>query len=244
MTKYRDGEERTDLIKRLVDMEKRIKNLETGNSLGYSSVDVGSLTINAVGGTFKVKAQGAEVLSIGPIGGNGLPGLVIRKADGTEVFSVIGAIPEKQTWQFLDSLGNIVIGDDFVSGVGLARPYIQGYPVPSTYFSTPPYSTASASFTPLETFVMVYQNPMLRAIVLVSADPGTSGEIRLHQASSDAVLVQQSISAGTFGYFFLDGEVPQRHQLYELLTIDVDVRRTGGAGIIRAGTVCLHGKQS
>lgn len=139
-----------------------------------------------------------------------------------------------------DLAGNLLLGDDAVSGQGLTRPYI---PLPMLPASTAmDVTTTSAVFVDLWVGVIYKQHPLVLAYPLVRAsDATTSGELQLYDATGAAVLVNPVVVGLGFSGYKLLGPVALPGGHLAARTISLQARRTAGAGTIGGRLACCYG---
>jgi hypothetical protein len=231
-----------DLTAQIAELKRRIDNIESGNRIGATSIDQGSLTI-------RDPEDGSIVFAAGEIGTiiglAGSIGFVTNRADGTRAFLMYSppVDPGGGFWGGYDHENNVVLSNDGASGQGLARPYI-GWQVNRTSdIASPPVSTSSGTFVSLWTLVGEKQHPKIRTVVLVLTPGGTTGEVQLRDPATATIIDgPDTVGSGTFAYFLLEGSIPGTFS--NLKTLDVEARVTGGAGAISLFPIYAVGKQS
>jgi hypothetical protein len=127
-----------DVVRRVAELERQLRNLTSGRRLEDASVgargitvrDGGSITID--GGTLKlIDENGVTVAYWGDVNFGGLSrGWVLNFDSGHPAFA-LGGTPGQQAWQLWDGAGHYIVTNDAASGVGLARPYLNIPMVPS-----------------------------------------------------------------------------------------------------------------
>jgi len=241
--RYNDWEN-TDLMNIVADLKRRIENLESGNRIGNTAIDKGILNVNS--GSFTVGTS-PQALFFGTIayGSGSAPGWIFRRADGSAVFALLGTSPNDQFWAFYDKQQNIIISDDAAAGQGLALPFL---PIPFVTHSNivPELTTTSGTFVAVQTGRFQKQHPKVQVDVLCRASDGTTaGEVRLVDATHGGSVIAgpSTISAGAYALIAL-GPAAVYGNHTETMEIEVQIRRTSGAGTIGARTFLAYGKQS
>lgn len=198
-----------DLLRRLEELERRIRDLETAPRATHTSVRGGSFTVLDDAGNEVVVLNGSGLRVYDAAG-------VLRAALG----GFGGGDYGSQVWDAAGGLRFSVLND------GYHDPWIPHAMIPAGAF----VSTTSAAFTPMhQGKVELITHLGVSVSVIGAADAGTTGEFRLRNADTGAVTAAISVAAGTsLGQTFqwLHGSAlgggPVR--------FDVEGRRTGGAG--------------
>lgn len=242
--RYLSGE--PTIAELVADLSKRVADLEAGNRIGYTSVDLGSLNIQ--GGQFQV----GSILYLGPVtmGSDTSDGWIFRRADGASVFVLGGASNMDQFWALYDNEQNIIVSDDGQTNRGLARPYIN-IPFGLHYNFTFPAATTSGSFGGMWIARFPKQHPRVQVDVLAKMSDGTTaGEIRLLNNTTGQVIAgPTAIAAGFLGVVQLgpvDLTLGSTMNLIHMGTIELEVqmRRTAGAGNVSSVIYSAYGLQS
>lgn len=218
-----------------------LREAQNRQTLEAASVGEGGITVN--GGTIEVRDDNSNLLAvIGKVPlGAGLTGdgvVFFRGNNGAVAMSSYvtpGGINFPAFW---DSLGNIVVSTDEVSGKGLARPY-----VPWTHTTdADTRTTTSASFAALHSFAGYRQHPrMTLGLAAFASDGTTAGEVRV--VNGGTVLAgPTTIPAG--GSIAPEYTFSLPGNYMDLLYVDVQARRTAGAGTISVRPYYQHGTQS
>lgn len=232
-----------NLIEIIAALERRVSDLESGNRVGSTSIDKGSLRV--LSGTFEVGTL--PQLFFGPVNQNGelTPGWIFRRADGTTVFTLSGSDDFDQFWAMRDNIGNIIVSDDGVYNAGLGRPWL---PIPFVSHSStvPTDTTTSGTFTGLLSARYNMQHPKIVAQVLCRASDGsTSGEVRIINATSgDAITSVGTIGLGAYTTLTLGPNNIPNADIQEEIELEVQARRTAGAGTIGVRMLGCWGRQS
>lgn len=230
------------LSKIIADLSKRIDNIEAGNRISYTSIDSGSMKV--VGGNFSVGDPYHVYFGNVTVGLETTAGWIFRRADLSQVFVLQGNGTADQFWAMYDNLGNIIISDDGFTDQGLARPYI---PLPVARHSNLTFdtTTASTTMTGLYTLRFYKQQPRVRVMMVVkSSDGSTPGEIQLYNVTRDEIIQGPDVvTAGTTTFMdFGPSAVTGNHM--EDLTLEIQARRTAGAGTIGIIVMGAYGQQS
>ncbi len=246
MAKYEDGASRDDLLSYIAVLEKRLSALEVGSRGQLTSIDTGALIVK--GGIFRVhQTKTSEILfQIGPdIGENLQPGFAFRYPQtGTFSFVQFGDNPDgTQFVGIYDMSGNIVCSTDGVSRQGLATPWIPITGYRTADIISPPDSTTSATFANFFEPQPYKQHPLIDVSVITYSSVGTTGEIRMFNASSNTVLgATQTIPANDNSFRLFDVALDGGHLSYRDLRIQF--RRTSGTGTVQALHLATYGIQS
>ncbi|MFI6329851.1 hypothetical protein ACIBBG_16310 [Micromonospora chersina] len=236
------------LVRRLVDLERQVRELQAGRRLEAATVGGGGLTIK--GGTVTIRDDGALIIKDGdqsliwlgkvPFGdGSTKPGLVaFRRTDdgGRAAMSLFDGI-----WAVWDRGGNIVMSTDEASGQGIARPWLPVTWAGSDFTQWP--GTTSGSFASVCETAVPRQQPQLFVRVRHTTDvSGTTGELRL-MCNGDQLGATASVGFVVNVTDF--GPVPLPVGSFgEVLGLSVDCRRTAGTGVVRAMVTASWTQQS
>lgn len=220
--------EQPNLAEMVADLTRRVQSLETGNRAGATSVDKG--TFNVRSGSLAV----GDIALIGRIdfGYGETPGWIFRRADGTVAFTLGGQNDGDQFWALWDNQQNIVMSDDGASDAGLARPWLPIQWVESSAV-LPTVNTSSGTFSALWTAKYIKQHPRVYVQVLTYCSDGTTaGEVRLAVAGGGAQIgATQVAPAGFYGLLTIGPESVDADHMGEV-ELEVQVRRTAGAGTV------------
>ncbi|WP_026923286.1 hypothetical protein [Glycomyces arizonensis] len=180
-----DGMFTGDLQRRMAAVERELRNLTSGRRLEDASIGArglrllegGSLTIS--GGSLIMHDETGSVglLYFGP-NSAGQPTWVFSFDDGEVAGGLLGA-PGSMHWSWLDRGGRELIGNDGLTGVGLARPYLPYRLVPS--FEAEGVGEGAASLWPSTTStsatkLMQGLNPIWHPRVSIGVATATIGD--------------------------------------------------------------------
>ncbi len=224
-----------NLITRIRDLERRLAAVERGRTLANSVLSQGALEVRTPDGNVVYRVGAFD------LGGTTVYGTASFRHDGSVQFWSFDTPTGGGYTSLWDENNNIVMSTDTVSGQGLATPYIPLTGMPYASVLTPPQSTTSGAFTGLHRIHGQKQHPWIRTLLITQADAATTGEVRLAVAGV-AISEIVSIPASDNTYRILDAPVTGGHLDY--LYVDVDARRTSGAGAIRVGLAFAEGRQS
>lgn len=236
------------LMRRLRELEDRIRQLETAAPLRNATIsDGGQLRVNGVGGNALVlmgrnDTPGSEA----PDGHKQMVFLIWRET-GEAAFQMSDPEPGidgfNQFWALFDLAGNRVVGDDANSGQGLARPYI---PTPFYNYPAPPsQTTSSGSWTTLQRAAgYIKQHPRIQVGYVVQTAAGTTGEVRLwDETHGEQVGVSHAIGAGVFENRNL-GPADLTGAHMDGIDLDIQARVISGPGSIGVQVTTAYGIQS
>lgn len=170
-------------------------------------------------------------------------GMLVEGPDGTDIASFSYNFADgSSTANLHDEKNNIIVGNDSVSGQGLARPY-----VPMGGFFRAKYSdwtvqTTSATFETLWRGELLKQHPKLSVATNSSMDTsGSTGELRVLvngvQLGTTATI-NFALTTTLFGPTAVDGSHMQ------LLAVEIQGRVASGAGALRVEPLHAIGRQS
>lgn len=220
------------LLRRIADLEQRVKSLETSPRANATSVSTGKFVV------FDEDVDMLRIGFLGQVGGVDVRGMEIKRPDGTSAFSTFRGTDTGGFWAWYDRQGNEVVSDDAVAGQGLARPYIGSATFAPIKGITWP-STSSSSFDLLWHGWWFKQHPILQVIVATKSPAGTTGQIQL---AANGGSVTQNIPGGDNTLRSLSFAVPGGH--LQDMALEISVRVTGGAGSIQAYPYAAFGRQS
>jgi len=234
MTRGRYNTEQPNVSQIIADLKRRVERLEAGNRAGYTSVDKGSLNVKSGSMTIGQSATFEE---------GGSPSVAFYRSDGSVAFTV-DSPDTHQAWALYDGVGNVVVGDDKTANQGLLRPWM---PLVWTTHSNivPTINTSSGTFTGLQSSVFFKQHPQVYIEVLCYCSDGTTaGELRVMVAgSTQQIGATQTITAGYYGLVYVGPTpVPGRH--LGQVELEVQVRRTAGAGTVGVRVWDSYGMES
>lgn len=219
------------LLRRVDELEKRIKSLETAPRSANTSV---------TNGKFLVQDSAVELLRAGYLGqgdSGDIRGIMMRRPTGELMFATwtgVGA-DSGGYWVMYDKQGNTLFADDAVSGQGLAKPLI-GTPLfaPEDKSHWPAVTSGSYANTWYGNWYK--QQPRLQVQVWTRSDSGTSGDIRV---SCNGATASQAIpsSDDTTRTFVLSPPGPH----VTLLQVIIEMRRTAGTGFLGGYPLGVYG---
>lgn len=232
-----------DIVEVLKGYERRISNLETNARAGYTAADTGTQVFNTSDEQkFEIDINGVKQVEIGSEGGapemriwrsNGLTALFLTKFAGREIIGM------------QDGTLHTIVGDDAVTGFGLARPYL---PVPfyDDLQFAPARTTTSATFSNLQWATFNVQHPWLYIASLVRCSDGTTGGEIIVNVNGDTVLTTTTtIPVGSNALFDQSVNFASLGTGYGIdVEVTVAARRTAGAGNIGVRVVYAYGKES
>jgi hypothetical protein len=234
------------LLRRLAELERRLREMEGERRLPASQVGAGGITV-AGGGQLLVKhANGATLLQAGPgvdAGGNPVEQVIMNRPDGTVAFWCWGSATSLGFTALYDRAGNLLWADDPVVGQGLAKPY---FPCGSfESMSTPTDLTAGGAFVALQKAVWRKQHPRIRPVVLAQVT-STTAEIRwtISSGPDTGTVIGGPITLnnGTASAYYGPFDVPGAH-LAEF-EIDLEGRVASGVGTVAVRTLHAIGIQA
>lgn len=227
-----------DLLKRIARLERDLSELRTRAPIGYSTVSMGALRV--------ATDAGETVFEIGQATVNGVAvwGLVGYRPSGSVAFRATVGEDGSVNWQLVDAAGNVVVSVDESEGQGLGTPWLPLRVLPTSELTAPSTSTSSGSYVPLHRISGIKQQARVRMRVYTKSDSGTAGEIRVRAVADGSVVVAAvAIPAADPGtYRYLEGEVVGTH--LSDVDLNVEARRTSGAGSVHACVVYAVGLSS
>ncbi|MFD5111430.1 hypothetical protein ACFWNG_03795 [Streptomyces sp. NPDC058391] len=236
------------LMRRLVALEKEVRELRSARRLQNAAVGAGGLRIVDGGRLSMDTPDGNRMVDFGQITnasfnhGDGTPqqGLFLRREDGTRFFACYSYPPsgnETQAWTFYDRNNTAVFAEDTNSGTGLARPWLPLLAPTSGDTSTWGKTTAAA-FTTIATAYNVKWQPKLRVFAHTAAIGTATGDI---QFAINGTAWGAPVSVGSS----LDvTDVIESVEIGEQFTLDVQARRLTGTGSIAAQVRMIYGRQT
>jgi hypothetical protein len=242
------------VARQFADLQRQITELRAAQTLNAATIGSGGLTINQDGSLQVVdQASGRQVVYIGETvipDGSGRRQMVayFTRDDGNValVLGDAGSVPghvHQQSLQWFDRVGNVVMADDTVSAVGLARPYI-----PAGTFvdiTSPSATTTSTSFVGLQWADCFQQHPKVTASVLVQTGAGTTGQVRLTLGGVQ-IGAALTVPAATFSQLtIVAAPWPTGSYLFsQRVTVQLEGKVTGGTGSIGVRGLGFWGVQS
>lgn len=209
---------------RILALEKQVQTLLTATRLQSSTIDEpGSLQVR--------DSNGAIRLYAGMLTGAGQIGFELVRADGTLAFGFAG-FPGDPTFhevvQHYDRSGNMLFGDDEITGQGISRPYLHFPPIPSNLSIQ---STTNNTMTNLWDLPGVKQHARLEVQVYAYIDTGgTTGEVDLYDDGTSTVIAGPTAFTSGGVPITLNGLVSGAHLATKALR--VRARRTSAAGSV------------
>lgn len=225
-----------DLGTRLKAVEARLAAVERGRPLASTSISQGNLDVRT--------PDGEQIMRAGaiPYGSETAYGVEFRRRSGglqARFFDVDGG---NGYWAMFDEQGSVIASEDTYSGFGLATPYLQVAAMPYSEVLSPPQTTTSAAFTPLHRLHFQLQQPWLRTYLICLTDAATTGEVQLAIGGVAITTSPITLDAASNAYRTLDAPITGGQRSFQ--NVDVEVRRTGGAGLVRVGVAFASGRQS
>lgn len=112
------------------------------------------------------------------------------------------------------------------------------------YPAVPTQTTTSGSWTAVQRASHIRQHPMFRASVVVNTESGTTGEVRLWNATlGEQVGSTITVPASTFQVYEIPATALGGAHM-DTVNIELQLRRTGGAGTIGAYVTAAFGVRS
>lgn len=231
-----------DVMRRLRDLERLVRELHAGRRLEAASIGRGGISIQDGGALRVIDTDGTYLAWTGLLA-DGQRGTVLRRTGGELAFAVHGSGSDDVGFVGIyDRAGQYIVTDDAASGRGMARPYI---PVPMGEVMVPTATTTSATFVDLAAGLMPVQHPVLYAYLLVRASDGsTAGEV---QMTLDGIQVGDTlpVSVGAYAIAAIGpAPLPATYQYGSLQQVRVQARRTAGAGDIGVRVLSVLGLES
>lgn len=242
-------EDLLDYVKRL---EARIRNLERSQQAGNTAVDRGSVTVKN-GAIVAKHPNGQELFRTGT-GSTTLPfdpsptdGFVTRvtRADGTKVLEAFSSEDGTEgKFQINDRQGSEILGDDWLFGKGLSRPFLTYNWYPITEFLSPPVSKNSATYDGAFVIQGNLQHPAIFVNVRVIADAATAGNIKLRDTFFGVDIWTAAVTTAFNGNLSATSNLPSGRGYGDDFSLELQVQRTAGAGNIRVGLVTAYGRSA
>lgn len=250
MGQYAPGSDRDPLYEEIRALRARVQALETAAPLRNASIsDGGQLVVkDRDGETLLLIGRSDDPTLNAP---DGRPQMLFQlyRSSGEVAFEVFDPLPSVDGFQqfvaIRDRAGNAVVADDTTSGQGLSRPFI---PIPfGEYIEYPTSTTTSATFVTMQRASIYKQHPKLLVRLLAQASAaGTTGEVRLwNSTTGEQIGTTLTVGSGAYIETFIggsDGVVNGAHE--DILDIDVQARRTAGAGTIGTRVLTAWGYPS
>lgn len=207
----------------------QVLNEQARKTLYSAAISGGKLTVQD-GAEFSVLHDigGGWLLHVGK-GTLGKYFLTIRRDDGTVAFEIGTTGSGFQYWAGWDRAGHIVVGDDAVSGSGLARPWLPQATIPVLSTSIPTTSSATYIAT-TSTAQMPKQQPYAELEALLLSTGGGVGNARFTMNGSQVGTVMP-IASGAFAWQTIQ-TLPLPGDYDGRVTIDLQVQRTNASGAV------------
>ena len=233
------------LVRRVVDLERQVRELQAGRRLEAATIGAGGLTVKDGGQVLVQDTDGKRLIWLGKVpfaGGVTKPGLAAfrRTVDGGGVaMSLYDGI--LGVW---DRKANLVLSTDETSGQGMATPYLPtahfGISFNAELFGQIPGTTSSSFVGILETRTPA-THPRLKLQGYVGGDTGgTTAEGRF-------TVNGTTVLTGSDGFVNGIVDVPgwgDTVSYLEELDIRLEVRRTAGTGRAVGQVYACYGRQS
>lgn len=248
MGQYAGGADRDPLMEEIRALRRRVAALETAAPLRSASIsDGGRLAIKSRDGVDQIILGRTDDPSRRAPDGNPQMVFYLYRSTGEPALTLEDAAPAVDGFQqylaIWDRAGNIIASDDTTSGQGLARPYL---PVPFyPYLNPPAITTTAATFTTLmRSAAHAKQHPRIQVGVTVFADPGTTGEVRLWDATHGVRIGSiLTIPANSWADYNI-GPATLGGSHVDTIDLDIQARRIGGAGTIGVQVIGAFAVQS
>lgn len=223
-----------DLTSVVRDLQRQVTELRR-RSLYGAAISSGGLEVRTPDGDVVMRA--GETI----VGSETAFGVSMFRRDGSVQARFFDTPGGNGYWALFDEAGNITVSEDTTSGQGLARPYLGAPWMPYSEVVTPPIATTSATFVSTHRTHFPLQQPRVRCVLVCKSDAATTGEIIL---TDNAVQIGPTVTveAAANTYSFLDATVDGDHMAMK--TLDLQVRRTSGAGNVRIAPAWIGGLQS
>lgn len=224
-----------DLLDRIRELESQVAQLQRGQTLNGAVISDGALEVRT--------PSGNAILRIGEFQPGGSPGwgVGMYRSNGTLALLSWDDDAGNGYTSMIDEAGYIVVSTDTLAGQGLATPWIPLRAIQSSEIASPSVTTTSASYTSLWRVYGPKQHPKISVAIIVKAIAGTTGMVRL-SVGGTLIGSELTVTDGMFAAEVLEASVSGYHT--ELLTIDVDAKRTSGAGTIGVSVAYSIGRQS
>ncbi len=223
-----------DLLTRIQDLERQVRELRR-RTLFNAAVSSGGIEVRTPDGPAVMRA-GETV-----VGSETAYGVSMFRLDGSVQARFFDTANGNGYWALFDEAGNITFSEDTVSGQGIARPYLGAPWMPYTEVLTPPIAITSATFVTTHRTHFPKQQPRVRCLLLCDSDAATTGEVILTDGGTQ-IGPTVTVEAAANAYAYLDAPVGGAHM--DMKFLDLQVRRTGGAGNVRVAPAWIGGLQS
>jgi hypothetical protein len=226
----------SNLLDRIKRLEQQYQQLWKAIGLTSATIEKGGLTLLNDAYIRMVDDNGDEIVYIGP-DGSGRQIIRIRREGGGEVLYTYTLANGNQFWALTDTASNILVSDDALSGLGIARPWIPLPHKPIDWNVLP--KTTSTAFTTLDEIRFYKQQPRVVMALRIGATVGSTGEWRVLQ---DNAMKASGTIGPALDVAFTDFTVAGSHMAP--LSIDVQARVTSGPGPVSACIREATGAQS
>ncbi len=225
-----------DLASRIKGLEARLAALERGRPMAGAAISQGNLDVRTPDGESIMRA--GEI----PYGDQTAYGVEIRRRSGGLQARFFDTDSGDGYAAIFDEQGSVVFSEDTNSGFGIACPYLQVAAMPYSSVLSPPQTTTSGTFTPLHRLHFQLQQPWLRTHLICQTDVGTTGEVQLAISGVPVTASPTPLDAGISDYKTVDARIVGGQRSFQY--VDVEVRRTAGAGNVRVAVAFASGRQS
>ncbi len=225
-----------NLLTRLQAAERRIAALERGRPMAGAAISQGNLDVRTPDGESIMRA--GEI----PYGDQTAYGVEIRRRSGGLQARFFDTDSGDGYAAIFDEQGSTIFSEDTSSGFGIATPYLQVAAMPYSSVLSPPQSTTSGTFTPLHRIHFQLQQPWLRAYLICQTDAATGGEVQLAIGGVAITDSPTPLGASSSGYVTIDARIEDSQRSFQ--HVDVEARRSSGAGAVRVAVAFASGKQS
>lgn len=242
------------LMRRLADLEAKVRRVETARSLEAATIGRGGITIGDQGSLQVKDVDGHLVAIIGALpsefnraDGTPQPGVALYREDGS-VAALLGdgnptVSPYRQAWSIFDRAGNVVMADDTNGGVGLAAPRVSGgiHLADTNVVRWP--QTVSSTFVDIATGWLTVQNPRLSWDINMVCDASTSGQVRL-LVNSAQVDTTQTVGTSFVDWYRNEIAIPGNPAPGNIIFVQLQARRVSGTGGVYAISQRFEGDSS
>lgn len=223
-----------DLLTRIQELERQVRELRR-RTLFNAAISSGGLEVRTPDADVVMRA--GQLPDADP----DAYGVEMRRRDGTLQARFWDTPGGGGWWALHDEAGTICVSNDSASGRGLATPYLAWNWLPWSEVITPPLTTVNATFEVVARCHAQLQHPRIRLLVIAKTEADTTGEAVLVQGSTIISNVL-NIPAAANNYFWLEAVVDG--PMFAVGYIDLQARRTAGAGTVRLAIASVAGVQS
>lgn len=239
MGQYAPPSDRDQLHEEIRALTRRVQALETAAPLRNATIsDGGQLLVRDRDGENLILIGRSDDPTLNAPDGNPQMLFQLFRSTGEVALEMFDPLPAVDGFQqFLairDRAGNAIVSDDTTSGQGLARPFI---PIPFGDYVVPTVTTTSGTFSTNHRASIYKQHPYLIVTLIVQTPSGTAGEVRVWNATAgEQIGSTLAVASNTYQQVIIGpGVVNGDHEAP--LDIDIQARRTSGAGTV--GTCVL-----